>query len=397
VGLRAKVVHLAPKLAALAIGILVPIFTVEIALRIITPTPGAPRLPLSYDTHAIDLLAARQAYVMFDPDLGWVPTPDIDRVSAGTRLRHNQAGLRAEQEYTPVPRPGIRRYAAYGDSFTYCEEVDLQDCWTLRLEENLRNSEVLNFGVPGYALDQAWLRYRRDGADWKPCAVLIGHMIENIQRMVNRFRPFYSPEGGITLAKPRFLLDGDSLVLLPSPARRAEELKDPVWVEANLGPHDAWYFPGTFVANPFDGLQFVNLARTAVYRASRQEARLGPEQAERMYEPGTESFDVLVSVLVHFAEQVRADGATPVVIIFPRKREIVTQRDRGTKVHAPLLDALRERGVPTLDVTEALAEQARRTDMDRLVVGHYRPLANATVARTLARPLSTLTAATCGR
>ena len=164
-----------------------------------------------------------------------------------------------------------------------------EDCWTRHLENLIPNAEVLNFGAPAYAPDQAWIRYQLGGITRRPCAVLIGHMVENINRVVNRFRPFYSAiENDIPLAKPRYIMDHGRPVLLPSPARQPADLMDPLWVETNLGPHDAWFFPGTFVANPLDALELVRLMRTAWYRRSRPESLLywTPEWAERVY-PGT--------------------------------------------------------------------------------------------------------------
>ena len=377
-------------------GLLVALLIAELVLRFVAPTLAAPRLPLSYDHGAIDQLAAGEAYVTYDRELGWVPTPSVERVRGGRRYRHNQDGLRSDRVYEREPQPGVRRVLAYGDSYTYCEEVRIEDCWTTELEKQLPGSEVLNLGVPGYAPDQAWLRYQRDGASWRPCAVLIGSMVENVNRVVNRFRPFYVPETGIALPKPRFVVEGGERAMLPNPTERPRQLQDPLWVERNLGPRDGWYFPGMFVRNPLDLLELNRLVRTARYRAAHRDADdWTPAVAEKMYRPGAEGLEVLISVLTGFAEQVRSDGATPVVVVFPLNGEVLAQRDRGARTHAPLLAALEQRGVATIDLTEAFGQQARRVDISRLFEGHYTPTGNDLVARTLARELPRLTAATC--
>jgi len=159
----------------------------------------------------------------------------------------------------------VRRLAAFGDSFVRCYEVNSADCWTTGLEQAWPGTQVLNFGMPVYGPDQVWLRYRRDGREFHPCGVLIGYMIENIQRVVNRFRAFYQPSTDFLLGKPRFVLDGDGLRLLPNPASSPWQLEDPRWVEETFGPQDAWYFPGMFVANPLDVSHVVRVARTAAY------------------------------------------------------------------------------------------------------------------------------------
>jgi len=397
--MRAGQSGLSSRLAAAACGVLVVLVLGELGVRLIYVLIGGPplRLPLPYPQGQVDRLASGDGRLAFDPDLGWVPTPSFVGVGSEGLYRHNEAGLRADHEYTRSPRDGIRRIAAYGDSYTYCEEVDVDDCWTAQLEELLPEGEVLNFGVSAYGPDQAWLRYQRDGATWRPCTVLIGVLTENINRVVNRFRPFYTTLG-LAGAKPRYVLEGERLVLLPSPARKPDDLKDPVWVEANLGPRDAWYVPGMFVAGPLDRLELVRLTRSAIWRGSRDERMAWSQDwAERAYRPGTEPFEVLAAVLVHFAEEVRADGATPVVLVFPRQADISLARDSGRKPYTALLDTLAGHGIPTIDLTDAFVEENRHSRPNDLVGNHYRPLGNAVVAGTLAERLPRLTAETCGR
>ena len=396
-GRRTNARYVQHRLTAASLGILLALLLAELALRLGGSSAVrawrpqlASRLPLSLDSRAVDDLAARRSILMLDPDLGWVTTPGRRAENAGWHQQHNRAGLRADAEYTPTPRAGMRRFAAYGDSFTYCTDVNLSECWTQRLAELLLNTEVLNFGVPGYGSDQAWLRYQHKGASWQPCAVLIGHYVGSGERVINRFRPFAAPGMG-SLPKPRYLRDGDHLVLLPSPVTHPDELKDPAWVEANLGPHDAWYFPGVFVANPFDGLELVTLIRTASYQAARQRV------ADSLDRPGSEALAVLAAVLAGFAEQVRADGATPVVLILPGDAEIAIARDGRARSYTPLLEALEQRAIPTIDLVDVLGEQARLHRLAELIQGHYRPLGNSVVAHTLADTLPRLTAETCER
>jgi hypothetical protein len=378
-------------------SVLFAVLAAELWLRIAGSKLIDSPLPLSYDVAAIDELGAGRSYIEFDPELGWVTTPGADRRIEGIEYENNSEGLRGKREYSATPAPGVRRISAYGDSYTYCDESRLDDCWTHLLERSMPGLEVLNFGVSGYGPDQAWLRYQHDGAARRPCAVTIGYTVENINRVVNRFRPFYAPTTKIALSKPRFVLEGGSLRLLANPARRPEQLKDPVWVEANLGPSDAWYFPGTFVANPMDRLYLGSLTRTALYKRERlATVRWNEDRAEQMYRPGSEAFEVTRAILAGFADQVRSDGATPIILIFPWGEEISRAREGQTQAHAPLVDGLRKLGIAIVDLAEPLGEEARRTRLERLVADHYTPLANAVVSRTLAAQLPALTSATCG-
>jgi hypothetical protein len=379
-------------LAILGVGLSLAV--AELVLRLSSPIPSEALLPLSPHERRLKRLTTGEAYIQIDQELGWVTTPDVKREALGVTYRTNRAGMRADREYPAEPAPGTRRLAAFGDSYTYCHEVEIGDCWTTRLERSWSETEVLNLGVPGYGPDQAWLRYQRDGPAFRPCGVLIGYMVENINRVVNRYRPFLEPSTDLRAGKPRFVLDGDGLKLLANPVSDLGRLGDPLWVEQTLGPGDRWYFPGALVPNPLDGLQVVRLARTAAFRAHRGDPDVsGVAQA---YRDQGEAFQLAARVLIAFAEQVRRDGATPVVVVLTTPSEISSLVRGGTPVHLPLLDWLRRAGIPTVDVTDALVDEARRAGVDAVVEFHYRPLGNEVVAKALADRLPTLVAGTCG-
>ncbi|MBA2447203.1 MAG: hypothetical protein H0V51_04170 [Chloroflexi bacterium] len=392
------------KLAAVIAGLSVAFLLAEIGVRLVQPIQPQQLLPLPYRAGDLRTLVSTPQYVGPDADLGWRLTSG--RVGgAGGMFRTNLAGLRADREYTIDPAPGVRRLVALGDSFTQCDEIELEDCWTSGLEQAWPGTEVLNFGVPGYGPDQVWLRYQRDGRQYRPCAVLIGYMVENVNRVVNRFRPFYTPQTSLVLSKPRFILEGDGLRLLPNPAATLEQLEDPRWTESAFGPDDHWYFPGMFVANPLDVSHVVRVARTAAYNRHVRDRGIGSNpnvtsDAKALgaaYRPDREAYQITGRLLVQFARQARQDGATPVVIVFGRKAEVVGLRDGEAKAYAPLLDWLEREGVPTVDVTDRLAREALRIDVNSLFGGggHYNEAGNAIVTATLSRLLPELVGGTC--
>jgi hypothetical protein len=386
------------RLPIIAFGLLLGLLFGEIALRIVAPVKASDLLPLSYDRASLERIAAQDTYIAFDPSLGWTVARSTSRPSNQAVYTSNSAGMRSLREYALTPPETGPRLAAFGDSFTHCDDVENDECWTAQLEQDVPRSEVLNFGVSGYAPDQAWLRYQQEGRAYKPCAVLIGYMVENVNRMVNRFRPFYQPDTGITLGKPRFLLQGDGLELLPTPARSPLDYADPAWVERELGPHDFWYFPGMFAGGPLDFSHFIRLGRTAAYDRKYADLRDDNEDAKDIawaYAPDSEGLEVASRVLIQFARQVEADGATPVVVIFGRKSDVVALRQDEKKVYEPLLQRLKRADVSTIDVTERLVQEQRRTGVEKLIDKHYRAAGNAAVADGLARRLQKVTASTC--
>lgn len=372
----------------------------EIVLRLLQPVPITDLLPLEEHPHTLPAEGLPPSYLRFDADLGWSITPAAQATDDGIVFRSSAGGFRADREYPFGPPSGVRRLAAFGDSFVHCDEVNYEDCWTARLEESWDGAEVLNFGIPGGAPDQGWLRYQRDGRPYRPCAALIGFQVENVNRVVNRYRPFYAPGSGLGFSKPRFVLAGDGLRLLPNPADSPLLLNDPHWVEQNLGPDDYWYHPGTFAPQPLDSLIVTRLTRTAIYNEHRQRLKGSVDDAHpngSAYQADDERFQVSGRLLVQFARDVEAAGVTPIVLFFGQKTEVTATRHREPKEYQPLLDWLEAEQIATLDVTDALAREANRSGVDPLFArgGHYSRRGNDVVGRALASSLPELVGATC--
>ena len=388
----------AASLAALvATALIVAVVLAELVVRVRAPIPDADLLPLAYNRAELDRIIAGGTYYRFDQTLGWTVGVHASGGIAKATYRSNEAGLRADREYAPEASPGARRIAAFGDSFTHCDEVSYQNCWTARLEASLPNSEVLNFGVPGYGPDQAWLRYQRDGKPFHPCAVLIDYFVENINRAVNRFRPFYAVEDGIVLSKPRFQLDGGALRLLPNPTTAPEQLENPWWVEEHLGPGDAWYFPGVFTSTPWDLLQMWRIARSAAYRQTRRAMERGDARYP-LYQIDPEAVTLVERIITEFAREVERDGATPVVVFFPGRRDETDYAVRDIKEpYASLEASLRGAGLATVDLAEVVRPVVVRSGTEGLYAenGHYSARGNGLISDALREKLPGLIARTC--
>ncbi len=187
-------------------------------------------LPLHKWTKGIETYRAfKNNCIQYDPVLGWVPRPHGE--SRSGNYRYNSDGIRSEitdSVVSDAPDPDVLRIAIFGDSFTHGDGVPFRETWGYFLEENLRssgvNAEVLNFGVGGYGMDQALLRWRTGGSRYKPQIVIFGLQMENIGRNVNTARPVYFPRTGIPFFKPRFILENNELKLVNTPTPAPDEM-----------------------------------------------------------------------------------------------------------------------------------------------------------------------------
>ncbi len=316
-------------------------------------------------------------YVVFDPGLGWTIRPN-----GGKRgYQANSRGIRANREYALQPPPGVLRLAAFGDSFTHASDVPNPAMWQQRLEELRPDFEVLNFGVPGFEPGQALLRYRSQGVELHPHIVLIGFMSENINRVVNTYRPFYFPRSGVPFTKPRFALRGGKLVLIENPIRNAEGyrelLRSPETVLPRLGKDD-YFYQRNSKRNPLDFLPSVRFAGIVSDQYLHQ-----PTFRGGVYNTSSEAYRVTVAVLDQFYKEALANGSLPILVIYPERRDIRARREGRTIVYQPLLDELNGRGLRVVDLLDGFQRYDPQGEMMQKKFIHYPKSGNRMVAQTI--------------
>jgi hypothetical protein len=330
------------------------------------------------------LLAGPLGYLRADPDLGWTIR---ENGAAPPLYRANAQGIRADREYADRVPDGLVRIATFGDSFTHASQVGNADTWEERLMERLPAVEVLNFGVGGFALDQAYLRYLRDGSRFQPGVVLIGFMSENIRRSVNVFRPFYNTASS-PFSKPRFTLGRDGgLDLLDNPLRTdgdyRELLDHPERVLPRLGEHD-YYFRERYRTGRLDRLAMVRLGKMIAWWARTNEP-LGTD----FYDPRSEAFQVTSALFDRFHAEVESRGSTAVILVFPDQFDVASQWKGRPPAYRSLLDHFEVRRYRFLDLQSAFAEEDEPDSLNQLFRKmHYSPLGNRLVAERVAAYLT---------
>lgn len=321
--------------------------------------------------------APRAGIGAFDAELGWSLVPGA--ASADGLYHVNSRGWRGIE---PRPRVGgVRRVAAFGDSFTFCQEVPDDATWEARLDELRDDLEVLNLGVPGYGTDQALLRARRELPDLGADVVVVGLLLENAGRNVNRYRPLWYPEADTAAVKPRFVLEDDELRLVPSPYRTREALIDAVESGAvldDVAEHEAWAGPGLPRWLAWSGIARILAGRRAY--AARALPRVWAD-------PDGEPHRVTVALLEAFRELADTTGAERfLVLVFPIREDFDRALSGGPRYWEGLHADLERRGLDALDVAALLtgAVEGEGVAPDELFAGsHLSPRANERVARAL--------------
>jgi hypothetical protein len=316
-------------------------------------------------------------YSRFDPDLGWSTRPGY--ASSDGAVHVNARGLRATREYAETAPEGVRRVIACGESFTFCEEVADADAWPARLEALEPGLEVLNYGVGGYGTDQALLRASRE-ARGPLEAVLVGLMLENIGRNVNRYRPLWYPSAQ-PAAKPRYVLRPGGLELVAQPFGTLAELVAAVRsgeVFARLAEHEHWR------ASPLPAW----LEGSAAARLLGSKSAYAARALEPLWQDaGGDPFRTTLALLDAFRTLARSlGGARFLVLLFPTREDLAGLVEREHRYWSVLLAALAAHGIEALDLSEPLAAAAREPggEAPLYLSSHLSPRGNELVAAALA-------------
>ena len=334
-------------------------------------------LPVKNARALIDeYLRDQTGYMAYDADLGWTNRP-----SSCTRDRKycaNSAGLRSDREFTKQIPPGVMRISLFGDSFIHGHDVDLRGSLAPQLESALAArgvpAQALNFGVGGYGIDQAYLRYSRDGARFDTDIIVEGLQLENVARHLMVFRLIAYPQSKIPFSKPRFYFEGPSLLVANKPTIAPDR------VPAALA---------TFESSPLRRYEFFYTDKYRPYwwRKSRllsvlADARHKDESVDVMRTDG-EGIHLTLAILDRFKNDVSVTGKPFLLVYLPLKDNLAAQLRGEKDPWDPYVNMFRK-DFRIVDPTARLLEIARRKGVDAVAPGHYSAEGNRAVAEALA-------------
>jgi hypothetical protein len=396
--------------------VILAIATAEIFIRLFTvSTPTGPMfantilIPRSWESVAargraiLAKASAEGSYLIYDKELGWTVGPSrrskdynrefVRQILSRLQSRLPQRVADYEEELDQVkldsgddiylssveglrsPRVGMsfsgvsarHRIAILGDSFTFGLEVRYEETWGRQLELALgQGYQVLNFGVDGYGVDQAYLRYERDVLSWKPDIVILGVINDDLRRTMGVYGFLTFPGGEIPFPKPRFIIKGQKLSLLNVPLPRPDSV---------FAKHSITELP--FIE---DDLSFQRLEWEWRFYHYIYSIRFLLSRYPHWPLPRPTVTDALKSVngeiFRSFVRLARERGSTPMLVFFPSDSDTTDSRDKLSIA----IEVLRASAVPYLDMTACVS---KISPSERFVTLHYSPATNAAIARCL--------------
>jgi len=201
-------------------------------------------LPITFTKETIKQYDVRPSYLMYDSTLGWVTRPR----SASTNGLYfaNEEGVRRGtiDQTTGSGKKGLQ-IALLGDSYTHGDEVPFEQTWGYYLEKKLAQmgiqADIINLGVGGYGMDQAFLRWKTFGVKFSADIVIFGFQPENVKRNLNIFRKLYHKPSGMPFSKPRFILAGNHLKAINFPTVQPDKIVE-IFMEFDEWEHRKYEF-----------------------------------------------------------------------------------------------------------------------------------------------------------
>lgn len=259
---------------------------------------------------------------------------DIERVSKSFNAR---LGWK-----TPFPtqfgqRPTDQHYdknliATFGDSYTFGDEVKDDETWQVFLAKML-GENVLNFGNGAYGVDQSFLRFREDFSKIKTPIVTLGLITENINRIVNTYRKFYSQTTGIPATKPRFHLQNGQLLLAKNPIQSEAELrflKNTKFLRT-IGHNDYWFNSSKrpYFAFPYSALFLNPGIRQEIINGKSGDLIHANSLSQRNPWQDPEIRELLFAILDRFVLEAKEQGAMPIITLMPLEFEVAQKIQTG--------------------------------------------------------------------
>ena len=336
------------------------------------------------NAHALidEYLRNQTGYMAYDADLGWTNRPGS--CTADHKYCANSGGLRSDHEYTKEIPPGLLRVSLFGDSFIHGHDVDLAGSLAPQLEQALASRDVraqaLNFGVGGFGIDQAYLRYSREGARFNTDVIVEGLQFENVARHVMVFRLIAYPQSKIPFSKPRFHFEGPSLLVANEPTIAPEQVPDAL-AHFDSSPLRKYEFFYTEKYRPYWWRKSKLL--TVLIDSRRKDDTVD------VMRPDGEGMQLTLAILDRFKNDVSVTGKPFLLVYLPLKGNLEAELRGEKDPWAPLLDLVRK-DFHVIDPTPRLLDVARKKGVDAVAPGHYSADGNRAVAETLAEAIAKL-------
>ncbi len=338
-----------------------------------------------------EALASPNNFIIYDRDLGWAPKPDARSVYG--HYRYNSVGIRSPDEYSLSPPPDTLRIMILGDSFTHGSDVYYEDSWGYQLERNLNMSgiaaEVLNLGVGGYGIDQAYLYWKKLGRRFSPHIVIFGFMAYNVKRNVNILRAILNPQEENFFSKPRFIYHNNALKLINSPTPPPEDIGSILddFENWELAKYEFFFRPEKYENSFWLNSKLISFFDLAFRYMRGKLIRIREEDSRYVLQD--EPAQISLRIIEAFKYEVERAGSKFLIVHLPYRESLKDLHYGNPLIYRQLLKEIRSR-YQLIDPVNNMFEKAEGVSVDSLFIkkkGHYNAEGNKVIADSITKYL----------
>jgi len=271
----------------------------------------------------------------------------------------------------------------YGDSYTMGSDVDHVHAWGNVLSQ-LLGCRVANFGMNGYGVDQAYLRFKRHKKDQSKI-VILGHSSVDIIRNLGRNLDLLSSRLNYAL-KPRFILNAQGqLEFVKMPQLSEMEYHQVLGLKSPqlILEHDNFYPGGPTGITKFRFPYTYSILKNMGNFHLRAKLAGRPNYAE-FYRPNhpSGSLEIATKLIKHFYDEVLRRKQHPVIVFFANQSDMLFYRKVQRWSYQNLMDALEINNIPYLNFGSYLIEYMGDRNVNEIFTpGHYNEEGNREVAK----------------
>ena len=315
--------------------------------------------------------------LVYDEVCGWRPASNYNQNDS--LYLYNHLGVRISDSDEKAHSPGRKQILLIGDSFVHGDEVAYADTWGAILQQNSGGEfEVINFGVSGYGLDQAWLRLTTLLSEYHPDVIIIGMPLENMLRSVNILRPVSSPASKIPYSKPRFIEQDDSLFILNQPCLPPPRVTE---ILSDLEKWSLWQYESLYNENYLE-----SLFDFSIYFSMANTINLYFKERDRTFSEESEVRMINIKILEGIQKTAETSGAISIFVEIPTRYDLwLSQLGQNRKQEAFLARIGNE--IPVVETTEAFLNSDLSID-DFFLKTHYSRAGNEILAGEIAKQLT---------
>lgn len=250
-----------------------------------------------------------------DPLIGYAPKENAR--STNGWWQSNNLGARARQDIIRDKLRNKSRLLFFGDSFTQSSRVPQEQTFQHFINTRSPAIEAVNFGVDGYSMAQAYLRYTtlKDKLDYEH-VLLVFAPSADLWRDINVSRSLIGWDS--YMIYPRFVLEQDRMKLIASPYRSLKDLADDnrektkPKLTQHLEKYDLFYFAESYRSTPL-------LDWSVMYRLFRayQLKKVRDRVLSNLYVPDSEALKVTKKIVETMDREVRESGSRYSLIFLP--------------------------------------------------------------------------------